>query len=73
MLPVRNPSPLLLSELEKELSDKDMFEYVFIENVCPKDPRKKYEYFNVLKNGLFVRTAKLTYSHVNSVGNLNFI
>ena len=67
MIPVRNLSPSLLSELEKELSHKDVFEYVLIENVGPNDPRKKYEYLNILKNGLSVHTAKLTYSHGNSI------
>ena len=57
VIPVHNPSPLLLSEQEIELSHKDMFEYVLIENVCPNDPCKKYAYLNILKNGLSVRSA----------------
>lgn len=50
-----------------------MFDFVSVESVCPQDARKKYEYMSLLKRGLSVRTAKLTYSHGNSVGNLNFI
>ena len=68
-----NSVPSLLNELEMVLSDKDIFEFVSVESGCPQDARKKYEYLSLLKRGLSVHTAKLTYSHGNSVGNLNFI
>lgn len=73
VLPVSNSVPSLLNELEMVLLDKGMFDFVSVESVCPQDARKKYEYMSLLKRGLSVRTAKLTYSHGNSVGNLNFI
>ena len=41
--------------------------------MCPNDARKEYAYLNILKNGLSVRTVKLTCSNGNSRGNLNFI
>ena len=45
-----------------------------VEDVCPSDPRKKYEYIQLLKSkGLAINTAMLIYKHGNSVGNTNFV
>lgn len=45
VLPVCNPSPSQLRELEKVMSQKIMFELVSIESAFPQDPCKKFEYF----------------------------
>ena len=63
-----------LSTLVSKLDERDLFEYVLIEDICPKDPRKKYEYVSLLKSmGLPVNTVMLTYSHGNNIGNLHFV
>ena len=50
-----------------------MFEYLLIEDICPTEPRKKYEYIQKLREtGLSVKAALLTYSHGN-VGSLHFV
>lgn len=73
VIPVYSPTPIIFNDLEIALSHKNLFEYVLVENFCPADPRKKYEYLKLLSSGLSVRTVKLTYSHGNNIGNLNFI
>ncbi len=67
VIPVCSPTPIMFNDLEIALSHKNVFEYVLA------DPRKKYEYLKLLSSGLSVRTVKLTYSHGNNIGNLNFI
>ena len=45
-----------------------------MEDVCPTDPRRKYDYLQALKSGgLAVKAAMLTYRHGNNIGNTNCI
>ena len=60
--------------LEQKLAERSLFEYLLIEDVCPAEPRKKYEYIQILKEvGLSVKAAFLTYSHGNNIGSLHFV
>ena len=44
-----------------------------MEDVCPSDPRRKYEYLQMLKSsGLALNAAMLTYMHGNNMGNTHF-
>lgn len=68
-------TPSLLMELATCLHSKNDFQYVVVEDVCPSDPRRKYEYLQVLKStGLAVTTAMLTYNkHGNNIGNTSCV
>ena len=45
-----------------------------IEDICPAEPRKKYEYIQRLREvGLSEKAALLTYSHSNNIGSLHFV
>ena len=47
---------------------------LYIEDVCPAEPCKKYEYIQTLKEvGLSIKAALLTYSHGNNIGSLHFV
>ena len=48
-LPRCETTPSLLTRLESRLAEKNEFEYVVVEDVCPSDPRRKYEYLQMLK------------------------
>ena len=62
---------MLSHQLEQKRS---LFEYLLIEDICPTEPRKKYEYIQKLREtGLSVKAALLTYSHGNNVGSLHFV
>ena len=59
---------------EHKLKERSQFEYLFIENICPTEPRKKYEYIQKFREtGLSVKAALLTYSRGNKVGSLHFV
>ena len=59
-------------QLELRLKEKGLFEYLLVEEVCPAEPRKKYEYIQKLReSGLYMKAALLTYSHGN-IGSLHF-
>ena len=61
-------------QLDVKLQEKDPFEYVSVEDVCPAEPHKKYEYVKKLKEtGLSMRVAFLTYSHGNNIGSFHFV
>ena len=71
-LPHCETTPSLFIELESLLHEKDNFQYVVVDDVCPADPRRKYNYLQELKSsGLTVKTAMLTYRHGNNIGNTN--
>ena len=63
-------TPSLLNDLKSCLESKAEFQHVVIEDLCPFDPRKKYEYIQLLKSK---GRAMLTYKHGNNVGNTNFV
>ena len=72
-LPQCETTPSLLTGLESRLAEKNEFEYVVVEDVCPSDPRRKYEYLQMLKSsGLALNAAMLTYTHGNNMGNTHF-
>ena len=72
-LPRCETTPSLLTGLESRLAEKNEFEYVVVEDVCPSDPRRKYEYLQMLKSsGLALNAAMLTYTHGNNMGNTHF-
>lgn len=58
----------MLSPAQTEaISEKNPFEYLPVEDVCPAEPRKKYEYIQKLgETGLSLKAALLTYSHGNN-------
>ena len=61
-------------QLEQKLKEKSLFEYLVIEDICPAEPRKKYEYIQRLREvGLSEKAALLTYSHGNNIGSLHFV
>ena len=73
-LPQCKVTPSLLVELESLLHEKDNFQHIVVEDVCPTDPRRKYDYLQALKSsGLAVQVAMLTYRHGNNIGNTNCI
>ena len=54
--------------------NRELYEYVVLETVCPQDPRKKYGFIQNLKcYGLTTRCALLTYAHGNYIGNTYFV
>jgi len=56
------------------LQGKEVHEYVIVDELCPSEPSKKYDFIQKLKkNGLTVKTAMLTYSHGNNVGSIHFL
>lgn len=56
------------------LQDKELFEYIILENIIPTNPSEKYEYLQTLKkSGLPMEVLLMTYSHGNNVGNLHFL
>ena len=72
-LPRCETTPSLLTGLESRLAEKNEFEYVVVEDVCPSDPRRKYEYLQMLKSsGLALNAAMLIYTHGNNMGNTHF-
>ena len=57
-----------LSSLERLLQDKEAYEYIIVDTLCPSEPSKKYEFIQKKKkNGLAMKTALLTYSHGNNI------
>ena len=73
-LPHCEANPSLFIELESLLHEKDSFQFIVVEDVCPTDPRRKYDYLQALKSGgLAVKAAMLTYRHGNNIGNTNCI
>ena len=61
-------------ELESKLMNRELYEYVVLETVCPQDPRKKYEFIQNLKcYSLTARCTLLTYAHGNYIGNTHFV
>ena len=74
LLPVSSTSQESMCELERQLNEKPEFEHVLVESTCPSDPRKKYTFLQALQSkGLCMKTALLTYTHGNNVGNFHFI
>ena len=64
----------LLRELDTDLSMKENYVFSVVEELCPPEPRKKYEYLERLKSyGLSECAALLTYSHGNNIGNIHFV
>ena len=64
----------LLHELDSELSKKEEYNFFVFEDLCPAEPRRKYEYLKRLKSrGLSESVALLTYSHGNNIGNIHFV
>ena len=41
--------PPLLHDIDRQLQKKNDFEYIVLEDVCPIDPRKQYEFLKALK------------------------
>ena len=73
-LPCAASSTPCLSSLESLLQDKEAYEYIIVDELCPSEPSKKYEFIQKLKkNGLTMQTALLTYSHGNNIGNVHFL
>ncbi|CAB4024057.1 Hypothetical predicted protein [Paramuricea clavata] len=73
-LPQCEAIPSLLIELESLLREKDNFLFIVLEDVCPTDPRRKYDYLQALKScGLAVKAAMLTYRLSNNIGNTNCV
>ena len=73
-LPCTASSTPCLSSLESALQDKELYEYIIVNELCPSEPSKKYEFIQQLKKcGLMTKTALLTYSHDNNVGNIHFL
>ena len=63
-----------LQLLQCALEEKDLYEYVVLETLCPSEPRKKYEYLQVLNSsGLTMNVTMMTYSHGNNIGNVHFL
>ena len=61
-------------QLELKLKEKNLFEYLPVEDVCPAEPHKKYEYIQKLREtGLSMKVAFLTYSHGNHIDSLHFV
>lgn len=66
--------PFGFHQLELKLKEKYPFEYLPVEDVCPTEPRKKYEYIQKLREtGLSMKVAFLTYSHGNNIGSFHFV
>ena len=73
-LPLCETVSLCFRQLEQKLKERSLFEYLLIENICPTEPHKKYEYIQKLKEkGLSVKAALLTYLHGNNVSSLHFV
>ena len=73
-LPCIDSSHHILDRLSSKLQSKENYDFLVVEEVCPSEPRKKYEYLEKLKSGLSnVRVAMLTYTHGNNVGNVHFV
>lgn len=61
-------------QLEQKLKEKSLFEFLVIEDLCPAEPLKKYEYIQRLREvGLSENAALLTYSHGNNIGSVHFV
>lgn len=74
LLPKSPSTSPTFEELEKKLEEKELFEHILVEDTCPNEPRRKYEFIQMLmSSGIAVETALLTYSHGNNIGNLHFI
>ena len=73
-LPIASSSVPMLSELQKSLENTPHFHSVSVEEICPTNARKKYDFINALKcNGLPFNVAMLSYAHGNNLGNLHFV
>ena len=73
-LPCIDSSHHILDRLSSKLQSKENYDFLVVEEVCPSEPRKKYEYLEKLKSGLSnVCVAMLTYTHGNNVGNVHFV
>ena len=73
-LPQCETMAAVLIELDSCLQEKNDFEYIVVEDVCPLDPHHKYEYLQALKSsGLAMHAVILTYTHGNSIGNSHFV
>lgn len=71
-LPVAESSTSLLSDLQSHLEEENT--PFLVENVCPTNPRVKYNFVCTLRRVGFTFTAALlTYTHGNNVGNLHFV
>ena len=61
-------------ELETNLMNLSLYEFMVLETVCSQDPKVKYEFIRHLKlHGLTTKCALLTYSHGNYIGSTHFI
>ena len=73
-LPLCETTAAVLIKLDSCLQEKNDFEYVVVEDMCPLNPRRKYEYLQALRSsGLTVHAVMLTYTRGNSIGNSHFV
>ena len=69
----RSVFPLFL-QLNSILKNMNEYEYLFLNDLCPDDPRNRYHYLQSLqKNGLEFPTILCSHTPVNNKGNLHFI
>lgn len=64
----------MLSPARAEAKGEKSFEYLPVDDVCPAEPCKKYEYIQKLREtGLSMKVGFLTYSHGNNIGSFHFV
>lgn len=69
----RSVFPLFL-QLNSILKNMNEYEYLFLNDLCPDDPRNRYHYLQSLqKNGLEFPTILCSHTPGNNKGNLHFI
>ena len=68
-LPRSSKIPGSLHELDRALSQKQVYEYVFVRNFAPTERRTRYHDIQELYKGLSRPTVLCTYTVGSSIGN----
>ena len=72
-LPRSSKIPGSLHELDQALSQKQVYEYVFVRDFAPTERRICYHYIQELQKGLLRPAVLCTYTVGSSIGNYHFI
>ncbi len=60
-------------KLMQELTSKDEYEPVFLNEMLPTDKREQYRFIETLKEGVPIRAMLYTHSSGNNMGNTHFV
>ena len=72
-LPRSSKVPGSLRELDQALSQKQVYEYVFVQDFAPADRQTRYHYIQKLHKGLSRPAVLCTHTVGSSIGNYHFV